>query len=389
MPLTTGIGTENNNQVAVFTTPTNSATIGHLIDSVPHKQPTLRETAKPHDAVPGSADGSNGLSPHEGIFDLLNHRVGPTYDELPRNSSPHNHSRSFRPDFGEHERSQNELYEQCLYGEAWCGMVAFCALLQQDDLDDYLAAAKDNTYLARQTLFRAEQVQNAIADEKDRRAMRALLASRTAGIPAAVSREPRVGDWARAPRANGSSAVQSLRPRIQTCTLSEGQTAPAVVSSSQQGGHSPRLAAQAAAADTAAESWHSAPSTPRASKPVVCTLDANALKAAGTDDACTAPHVPHQVPEARNEIMRAADGVHDARAPQAASVDLVPHDDAAQALASTPSAPPQLLQMPEAGSAATEAADEAPSSDQGMPATGGTASAESSCAQRGQSFCRH
>ena len=78
MPLTTGIGTGNNNQVAVFTTPTNSATIGHLSDSVPHKQPTLHETAKPHDAVPGSAGGSNGLSPHEGIFDLLNHRVGTT-----------------------------------------------------------------------------------------------------------------------------------------------------------------------------------------------------------------------------------------------------------------------------------------------------------------------
>ena len=167
-------------------------------------------------------------------------------------------------------------------------MVAFCALLQQDDLDGYLAAAKDNTYLARQTLFRAEQVQNAIADEKGRRAMRALLrlTSGTAGIPAAVSREPKVGDWARAPRADGSSTVQSLAPRIQTCTLSEGQTAPAVVSSSQQGGNSPRLAARAAATDTAAEGWHSAPSTPRASKPVVCTQDANALNAAGTDDTC-------------------------------------------------------------------------------------------------------
>ena len=62
-------------------------------------------------------------------------------------------------------------------------------------------------------------------------------------------------------------------------------------------------------------------------------------------------------------------------------MDLAPHDDAAQALASTPSAPPQLLQVPEAGSAATKAADEAPSSDRGMPATGGTASAESSRAQ--------
>ena len=234
MPLTTGIDTGNDNQVAVFTTPTNSATIGHLSDSVPHKQPTLRETAEPHDAVPGSAGSSNGLSPHEGIFGLLNHRVGPRYHELPRNSSPHDHSRSLRPDFGEHERSQNKLYEQCLYGEAWCGMVAFCALLPQADLDGYLAAAKDNTYLARQTLFRAQQVQNAIADEKGRRAMRALLASRAAGMPAAVSREPKVGDWARAPRADGSSAVQSLGPRIQTCTLSEGQTAPAVVSSSQR-----------------------------------------------------------------------------------------------------------------------------------------------------------
>ena len=156
MPLTTGIGTENDNQVAVFTTPTNSATIGHLPDSVPHKQPTLRRTAKPHDAVPGSADGSNGLSPHEGIFDLLNHRVGPTYDELPRNSSPHNHSRSFRPDFGEHERSQNKLYEQCLYGEAWCGMVAFSASLPQADLDSYKARARNDWDLARQTLFRAQ-----------------------------------------------------------------------------------------------------------------------------------------------------------------------------------------------------------------------------------------
>ena len=161
-------------------TPTNSATIGHLPDSVPHKQPTLRETAKPHDAVPGSADGSNGLSPHEGIFDLLNHRVGPTYDELPRNSSPHDRSHSLRPDFGEHERSQNKLYGQCLYGEAWCGMVAFSALLPEADLDDYMATARDDTYLARQTLFRAQQVQNAIADEKGRRAMRALQGRRHA-----------------------------------------------------------------------------------------------------------------------------------------------------------------------------------------------------------------
>ena len=381
MPLTTGIGTENDNQVAVFTTPTNSATIGHLPDSVPHKQPTLRETAKPHDAVPGSADGSNGLSPHEGIFDLLNHRVGPTYDELPRNSSPHNHSRSLRPDFGEHERSQNKLYEQCLYGEAWCGMVAFSASLPQADLDNYMARARDDTYLATKTLFRAQQVQNGLAAEQDRRDMRALLASRAAGMPAAVPREPKVGDWAKAPRADGNSAVQSLGPRIQTCTLSEDQTAPAVVSSSQQGGHSPRLAAQAAAADTA-ESWHSAPSTPRASKPVICTQDANALKATGTDDACTAPHVPHQVPAAPAEVAHAADGVHDARAPQTASVDLAPHDDAAQALASTPSAPPQLSQVPETGSADAEAAGEAPSSNRGMPATSGTASADSSCAQR-------
>ena len=151
MPLTTGIDTGNGNQVAVFTTPTNSATIGHLSDSVPHKQPTLRETAKPHDAVPGSADGSNGLSPHEGIFDLLNHRVGPTYDELSRNSSPHDHSRSLRPDFAEHERSQNKLYEQCLYREAWCGMVAFCVLLQQDDLEGYLAAGVESPASATET----------------------------------------------------------------------------------------------------------------------------------------------------------------------------------------------------------------------------------------------
>ena len=154
---------------------------------------------------------------------------------------------------------------------------------------------------------------------------------------------------------------------MQTCTLSEGQTAPAVVSSSQQGGHSPRLAAQTAAADTAAESWHSAPSTPRASKPVICMQDANALQATGTDDACTAPHVSHQVPAATDEVAHAADRVHDARAPQTASVDLAPHDDAAQALASTPSAPPQLSQVPETGSAAAEAADEAPSSNRGMP----------------------
>ena len=105
------------------------------------------------------------------------------------------------------------------------------------------------------------------------------------------------------------------------------------------------------------------------------------LQATGTDDACTAPHVSHQVPAATDEVAHAADGVHDARAPQTASVDLAPHDDAAQTLASAPSAPAQLLQVPEAGSAATEAADEAPSSARGMPATDGTASAESSCAQ--------
>ena len=58
--------------------------------------------------------------------------------------------------------------------------------------------------------------------------------------------------------------------------------------------------------------------------------------------------MPHQVPEARNEVARAADGMHDARAPQAASVDLAPHDDAAQVLTSTPSALQQLLQVPEA-----------------------------------------
>ena len=271
MPLTTGMDTGNDAHFTVFTTPKNSAMMGHYPDSVPHKQPTLRETAEPHGAVPRSAGSSNGLSPQEGIFGLLNHRVGSGSHELPRNLSPHDHSRPLKPDFGEHERSQNKLYEQCLYGEAWCGMVAFYALLPQANLEDCLAIAKDDTYLATKRLFRAQQVKNTIANEKDRRMMRAALTSRAAGIPAAVPQEPRVGDWAKAPCADGNNTAQGLGPHMETCTLSGGQTAPAVVSSSQQGGHSPRLAAQVAAADTTTESWHSAPSTQCASKPVVCT----------------------------------------------------------------------------------------------------------------------
>ena len=69
-----------------------------------------------------------------------------------------------------------------------------CVATRGRYLDDYMATARDDTYLARQTLFRAQQVQNAIADEKDKRAMRALLTSRTAGIPAAVSRD-RAEGW--------------------------------------------------------------------------------------------------------------------------------------------------------------------------------------------------
>ena len=81
MPLTTRMDTGNDNHAAcaVFTTPINSATIGHYPDSVPHKHPTLRKTAEPHGAVPRSAGSSNGLSPQKGIFGLLNHRVHGVY----------------------------------------------------------------------------------------------------------------------------------------------------------------------------------------------------------------------------------------------------------------------------------------------------------------------
>ena len=105
---------------------------------------------------------------------------------------------------------------------------------------------------------------------------------------------------------------------------------------------------------------------------MVCKGGADALEAAGTDGACMAPQVPHQVPEALSRFARAADRTHrdDACVPEAASVDLAPHDDATHALTSATSAPQQLLQVAEqASSAEAGAAGETPSSDRGMPVT--------------------
>ena len=76
-----------------------------------------------------------------GIFGLLNHRVGPTYDELARNSSPHDHSRSLRPDFGEHERSQNSLYEQCLAGHLFLFFFQDSWIFQSPEPDVHLFSA--------------------------------------------------------------------------------------------------------------------------------------------------------------------------------------------------------------------------------------------------------
>ena len=95
-----------------------------------------------------------------------------------------------------------------------------------------------------------------------------------------------------------------------------------------------------------------------------------------THDACTSRH------DVSDGETAPADGAHDARAPQTASEDLAPHDDAAQALASTASAPQQLPQVTEqTGSAEAKTAGKTPSSDRGMPAANGAASAKSSRAQ--------
>ena len=106
-----------------------------------------------------------------------------------------------------------------------------------------------------------------------------------------------------------------------------------------------------------------------------------------THDACTSHH----------DILNGATAneAHDARASQAASEGLAPHNEAAHVLMSKASAPQQQLQETEQASfAEAMTASKTPSSDRGMPVANGAASLHAQRTHRPPStasvhLCKH